>query len=64
MTKRDSRELLVPDIIECGNKILRYILNMSNDDFASNDLVLNAQYLSIEALGMLDVMWIDAIMPL
>jgi len=51
MSKRDSHELLIDDIIECGDKILRYTHNMSYDDFASNDLVLDAVIRNFEIIG-------------
>jgi uncharacterized protein with HEPN domain len=51
MSKRDSHELLIDDIIECGDKILRYTHNMSYDDFASTDLVLDAVIRNFEIIG-------------
>lgn len=51
MSKRDSHELLIEDIIECGDKIMRYTLDMGYEDFVSNDLVLDAVIRNFEIIG-------------
>lgn len=51
MSKRNSPELLVDDIIECGAKILRYTENMTFDEFNQNDLVMDAVIRNFEIIG-------------
>ena len=51
MSKRNSPELLIDDIVEWGRKILRYTENMDITAFNENDLVMDAVIRNFEIIG-------------
>lgn len=51
MSNRTNPELLLADIIEGGNKILRYTLNMTYGEFISNEIILDAVIRNFEVIG-------------
>jgi uncharacterized protein with HEPN domain len=50
MSKRGAK-LLLEDIIESGNKIKKYTLNLSKEEFFNNDMVIDAVIRNFEIIG-------------
>ena len=51
MSKRITPELLLCDIIESGEKILRYTSNMTFEEFVSNEIIIDAVIRNFEVIG-------------
>lgn len=50
MSKRDIR-LFLKDILDCIEKIEKYIKGMSFEDFIQNDMVVDAVIRNLEIIG-------------
>jgi uncharacterized protein with HEPN domain len=51
MSKRTNPELLITDIIESGEKILRYTSTMTFEEFLSNEIIIDAVIRNFEVIG-------------
>ncbi len=51
MSKRSSPELILKDIVDSGDKILRYTNNMTYGEFINNDLTIDAVIRNFEIIG-------------
>ena len=51
MSKRITPELLLGDIIESGEKILRYTSDMTYEEFVSNEIIIDAVIRNFEVIG-------------
>ncbi len=51
MSNRSNSNLLLADIVDSGNKILRYTADMSFDDFISNEIIIDAVIRNFEIIG-------------
>lgn len=51
MSKRTSPELILKDIVDSGDKILRYTNNMTYGEFINNDLTIDAVIRNFEIIG-------------
>lgn len=50
MSKRDN-DILIQDILECGDKILRYTANMNFDTFSEDEKTVDAVIRNFEIIG-------------
>lgn len=50
MSRRDN-DILIPDILECGDKILRYTANMNFDSFSEDEKTVDAVIRNFEIIG-------------
>ena len=50
MSKRSSPELILKDIVDSGDKILRYTNNMTYGEFINNDLTIDAVIRNFEII--------------
>jgi uncharacterized protein with HEPN domain len=51
MSNRTTPELLLTDIVESGEKILRYTLNMTFEEFISSEIIIDAVIRNFEVIG-------------
>lgn len=51
MSNRRNSNLLLQDIIDSGDRILRYTENMTFDEFVSNELVIDGVIRNFEIIG-------------
>jgi uncharacterized protein with HEPN domain len=51
MSNRTTPELLLTDIVESGEKILRYTLNMTYEEFISSEIIIDAVIRNFEVIG-------------
>ena len=51
MSNRTNQALLLNDIIESGEKIMRYTSNMSFEEFISNEIIIDAVIRNFEIIG-------------
>ena len=51
MSKRSSPELILKDIVDSGDKILRYTNEMTFEEFINNDLTIDAVIRNFKIIG-------------
>jgi len=51
MSKRITPELLLSDIVDSGEKILRYTSDMTYEEFVVNEIIIDAVIRNFEVIG-------------